>query len=90
MPHITLLVSMQQLAGGNSGMVAEGITFVDFRSNVKASNLLLPSSEEDTYADGKLNVSPASHQFKGSGQWETLEVYLVCMKTSMLSSARSL
>ncbi|XP_008801415.2 nuclear pore complex protein NUP160 [Phoenix dactylifera] len=45
-------------------------------SNVKASNLLLPSSEDDTYADGKLNSSPVIHQFKGNGQWETLEVYL--------------
>lgn len=45
-------------------------------SNVRTNNLLLPSSEDGTHADGKIKVSSEIHHFKGNSQWETLELYL--------------
>ncbi|KAJ0985190.1 hypothetical protein J5N97_003546 [Dioscorea zingiberensis] len=45
-------------------------------STLKTHSLLLPSSDDESNFSSKLNASFAIQQFKGSSQWETLELYI--------------
>jgi len=51
-------------------------TILSCRSNSKIRKFLLPSSEDETYSDSKLNSSSVAYM-KGNAQWEMLELYLV-------------
>lgn len=44
-------------------------------SNSRSGKFLLPSSEDETHSDAKINSSSVAH-VKGNTQWETLELYL--------------
>lgn len=44
--------------------------------SVRTSHLLLPSTEDETYANGTTRGSSQMDHSSGNGQWETLELYL--------------
>ncbi|KAK2644108.1 hypothetical protein Ddye_019303 [Dipteronia dyeriana] len=45
-------------------------------NNFKTHGLLLTSSTDEVVVRGSPDNVPSVHQYKGSGQWETLELYL--------------
>lgn len=76
-------VSLLVKYGGNILFLSEMCFFL-WRSTLKTRCLLLPSSDDETNFSSKLNASFAIQQFKGSSQWEILELYIVCTHFKIL------
>lgn len=48
-----------------------------FRDDLRTQGLLLTSSKNEVVIHGSANLVPATQQYKGNSEWETLEIYLV-------------